>query len=560
MKLEDQLSKISIQGLLSQLNPRTKELLVHFGILENANKKKLAKILISSLGANKILQTKNIRNSLIDRFNNEQVEELSKSISSKKKENYYEYLKKLSFKKNSKEYKVFLNFFEISNDDNNDEKIDFIEHLNLLTKPLENNTEIETFYPLFKHQIKATSDCLKILKSSRPRVFLHMPTGSGKTRTAINIMTTLLREELNNFVIVWLANKEELCDQAYEEFYKAWQIIGNQTVKIFKHYGGKRSNLKEIVEYTSKNSAVVFSSLDMMYEDLSNNIETVINLSKNTGLVVMDEAHLTIAKTYKSILENLAPTNKTAILGLSATPGRSYRNVEEDLELKNFYYGQKVGLKVTNQKNIIEWLIKNRFLAKAKIQKIDFETDLAKLFTKNEIQNELIRIRDGKDYSKRFRDKLSNDNERIELILNLIKEQSKSNEKIIVFSSSKDNAIAISDLLNIDGINSASVTSDTDPENRKKIIENFKNSKSNLNILINYDVLTTGFDAPKTKIAIITRPTTSIVLYHQMIGRVVRGKKQGGNLSCDILTVADTLLPGYKNLADSFYFWEDIWK
>ena len=179
MKLEDQLSKISIQGLLSQLNPRTKELLVHFGILENANKKKLAKILISSLGANKILQTKNIRNSLIDRFNNEQVEELSKSISSKKKENYYEYLKKLSFKKNSKEYKVFLNFFEISNDDNNDEKIDFIEHLNLLTKPLENNTEIETFYPLFKHQIKATSDCLKILKSSRPRVFLlrtlHIP-------------------------------------------------------------------------------------------------------------------------------------------------------------------------------------------------------------------------------------------------------------------------------------------------------------------------------------------------------------------------------------------------
>ena len=43
MKLEDQLSKISIQGLLSQLNPRTKELLVHFGILENANKKKISK-------------------------------------------------------------------------------------------------------------------------------------------------------------------------------------------------------------------------------------------------------------------------------------------------------------------------------------------------------------------------------------------------------------------------------------------------------------------------------------------------------------------------------------
>ena len=50
--------------------------------------------------------------------------------------------------------------------------------------------------------------------------------------------------------------------------------------------------------------------------------------------------------------------------------------------------------------------------------------------------------------------------------------------------------------------------------------------KNNLNILINYDALNTGFDAPKTKIAVIARPTTSIVLYHQMIGRAVRGKSR----------------------------------
>jgi DNA repair protein RadD len=103
------------------------------------------------------------------------------------------------------------------------------------------------------------------------------------------------------------------------------------------------------------------------------------------------------------------------------------------------------------------------------------------------------------------------------------------------------------------------VTSDTDPEVRRLVIDQFKKENSGLNILVNYDVLTTGFDAPKTKIAIISRPTTSIVLYHQMIGRVVRGEKQGGNKSCKVLTVKDTFLPGYKNLSDSFYFWEDIW-
>ena len=61
-------------------------------------------------------------------------------------------------------------------------------------------------------------------KSKKPRAFLHMPTGSGKTRTAVNIMSMLLRKT-ENFCIVWLANKEELCDQAMNEFYKSWQIL-----------------------------------------------------------------------------------------------------------------------------------------------------------------------------------------------------------------------------------------------------------------------------------------------------------------------------------------------
>ena len=558
MQINDQLAKIGISGLLKYLNPRTAELLDYFGILENSTPKKIANILLLSIGSETILRNKKIRESLLDTFRPNEIKKLSKLISKKEYTNYYKYLKKLKFSRNSKELTIIKEYFELNKENIETKVLEDFETLKLIKKP-KDQSEVFSLYPLFKHQIKASNKCIKLLKSSKPRVFLHMPTGSGKTRTAINIMCTLLREKTNNFVIVWLANKEELCDQAYEEFFKAWQIIGNQTVKIFKHFGGKRSNLNEIANYVENNSAVIFSSLDMMYEDLTNNISSVMLLSKYTGLVVMDEAHLTVAKTYKNIIKNLAPTDETGILGLSATPGRSYRNVEEDLELKNFYFSQKVGLEVEGEKNIINWLVKNKFLAKAKMERIEFEADLAKLFSKNDLDKELVRINEGKDYSKSFRDKISNNNERVDLIINLIKEESKKNEKIIVFSSSKNNAIAIADILNINGIYSASITSDTDPELRRDLINKFKDKKSKLNILVNYDVLTTGFDAPKTKTAIISRPTTSIVLYHQMIGRVVRGEKQGGNKAAKVLTVVDTYLPGYKNLADSFYFWEDIW-
>ena len=558
MKFENQLSKIGISSLLKYLNPRTKELLDYFGILEKATPKKIANILILSLGNEKIIKTKKIREDIIDTLKLNEVKSLTKNLFKKEPLNIYKSLKKLKFSKNSKEINEFKNFFEIKEINNKNVELKKNEYLEIKTNPNE-QVEVKSLYPLFKHQIEASNECLKILQSEKPRVFLHMPTGSGKTRTAINIMCSLLRKKTRNFVIVWLANKEELCDQAYEEFFKAWQILGNQTVKIFKHFGGKRSNLNEIANYSKNNSAIIFSSLDMMYEDLTNNITSFMLLSKSVRLVVMDEAHLTIAKTYKNIINNLAPSDATGILGLSATPGRSYRNVEEDLELKEFYYSQKVGLKVDGEKNIINWLVKNNFLAKAKMERIEFETDLAKLFSKNEINKELIRIREGKDYSKSFRDKISNNNERVELIIHQILEENKSGEKIIVFSSSKNNAIAIADLLNIYKINAASITSDTDPNIRRLLIDKFKNKNSGLNILVNYDVLTTGFDAPKTKVAIISRPTTSIVLYHQMIGRVVRGEKQGGNKTCKVLTVVDTFLPGYKNLSDSFYFWEDIW-
>ena len=252
MKFENQLSKIGISSLLKYLNPRTKELLDYFGILEKATPKKIANILILSLGNEKIIKNKKIREDIIDTLKLNEVKSLTKNLFKKEPLNIYKSLKKLKFLKNLKEINEFKNFFEIKDINNKNVELKKNEYLEIKTNPNE-QVEVKSLYPLFKHQIEASNECLKILQSEKPRVFLHMPTGSGKTRTAINIMCSLLRKKTKNFVIVWLANKEELCDQAYEEFFKAWQILGNQTVKIFKHFGGKRSNLNEIANYSKNN-------------------------------------------------------------------------------------------------------------------------------------------------------------------------------------------------------------------------------------------------------------------------------------------------------------------
>ena len=111
----------------------------------------------------------------------------------------------------------------------------------------------------------------------------------------------------------------------------------------------------------------------------------------------------------------------------------------------------------------------------------------------------------------------------------------------------------------MENINCCLVTGETNLIERRNNIELFKQEKSNMNIIINYGVLTTGFDAPKANVAIIGRPTQSVTLYSQMVGRVMRGKKAGGKKECKVVTVKDPIY-GFRDMSQSFTYWEELWK
>ena len=143
------------------------------------------------------------------------------------------------------------------------------------------------------------------------------------------------------------------------------------------------------------------------------------------------------------------------------------------------------------------------------------------------------------------------------IITRTLEEANNKENKILLFAPTVPQAHAITALLKRNNLKAEVVTSKTNPDDRRKFIEEFKNT-DNVQILVNYGVLTTGFDAPKANVAIIARPTDSIILYHQMIGRVARGKKQGGNEFCKIITVVDQRY-GFRDLVESFNFWEDLW-
>ena len=84
-----------------------------------------------------------------------------------------------------------------------------------------------------------------------------------------------------------------------------------------------------------------------------------------------------------------------------------------------------------------------------------------------------------------------------------------------------------------------SIDGETAEQDRRLWLKQYK--RGDFRTLINFGVLTTGFDAPNTNAILITRPTASLVLYSQMIGRGIRGERMGGNEECLLVDIEDNL-------------------
>jgi superfamily II DNA or RNA helicase len=404
-------------------------------------------------------------------------------------------------------------------------------------------------YALYNYQNKVLFKIDMTLKTSKNRVLLHMPTGSGKTRTTISYICRYFIENENTNV-VWFANTVELLDQAYNEFQRAWTKLGNREIQTYKFWGQSDIDLSII------QGSFVVVGLDKAYNFLLNDFGNFTIFANNTSLIIMDEAHQAIAPTYKLLLESIVILNKASLIGLSATPGRSWNDPNEDLKLADFFYRQKVKLKIDGYENPVDYLVENGYLARTINTPLLYKSGIE--LSLNDIEYLRINFR----LPPNVLDKISKDRLRNLSIISKVQNLIKKHKRIIIFGITKDHAIILNSLLTALRIDSKVLTSDTQSEFRKKIIEDFKISRIDHpepKVLCNFGILTTGFDAPETSCAVIARPTDSLVLYSQMVGRAIRGVKSGGNEEAEIVTVIDESLPGFGNVAEAFSNWDDVW-
>lgn len=349
-------------------------------------------------------------------------------------------------------------------------------------------------------------------------------------------------------MVIWLAYSEELCDQACDELTEAWQHLGNRELNVSRLYSDH-----ELVNLPQ--DGIVVAGLGKVYARTTRELNFIHRLGAGSSLVVMDEAHQAVADTYRLVLDALVlPYPKVMLLGLSATPGRSYDDIEADRQLSAFFKQSKVMLEVPGYDSPVEYLIEEGYIARPQFRDISYQsrTTLSDM--------DLARLAEGLDVPKDILERLAQDEQRNLCIILEIERLAREHERILVFAASIEHSDLLAAILQARGLKANSVTGTTPREQRARLIAEFKSTSVGVQILCNFGVLTTGFDAPRTSAVVIGRPTKSLVLYSQMVGRGIRGPRAGGNKQATIATVIDQELPGFHNVSEAFRNWEDVWE
>jgi superfamily II DNA or RNA helicase len=389
---------------------------------------------------------------------------------------------------------------------------------------------------LAEFQVGLKERMLEVLTrdGDRTRCIVTLPTGGGKTRVAVEAFIDWMQSRFAaGKYLVWIAQSEELCEQAIaciEQMWSSREFVG--MLRIYRFFGGRE------ISWDSLQGGAVVASIQQLHSRVKAGDEVVEAILKDTGAMIVDEAHRAVSQMYDTLLNRateVCGVDLFPICGLTATPGRTGLNcAEETSKLVGRFeaYLVKPDLEAKYLGNPLQYFREHKFLARAR--HVVYISGREYTLT----DDELGEMNREADLPAGFLKRLAVDKERNLLIVRRLLDLPK-NTPTLVYACTVEHAYFLSMILTAQGRKSAAVSADTPVTLRRALIHEFKVGK--LEFLCNYGVLTTGFDAPKTGCIALCRPTTGAVLYEQIIGRGLRGPEFGGTPECMIIDFADNI-------------------
>ena len=380
-------------------------------------------------------------------------------------------------------------------------------------------------FQLRDYQQDAVSSVLKHFRKTNESAVIVLPTGSGKSLVIAELARLAKRK------ILVLTHVKELVEQNHQKFESYGVAAGIYSaglkLKETQHqvtFASIQSAARNLDDFNEPYSLIIIDEchrVNLPNPDLSGEqSNAVLNTKPNKPLQDKTQHEekspettnkQTNSNQYQQIIEKLMQVNPDVkLLGLTATPYRlgmgwiykkHYRGFMRSEEKRPFEH--------CIYELPIRYLIKREYLTEPKlvdatIEHYDFSS---------------LRANASGDYSPADMNHLLNKNPRVtQSIIEQVVELSEQRQGVMIFAATVEHAKEVFSYL--PSQLSALITGATDNAERDKLIKAFKHKE--IKYLVNVSVLTTGFDAPHVDMIAILRPTQSVSLYQQIIGRGLR--------------------------------------
>lgn len=354
------------------------------------------------------------------------------------------------------------------------------------------NTNVYTFKRIMpnKMQVEALKGIEDIRKNGGTKALLISATGTGKTYLAAFDV-----KRVRPARFLFLVHRERILDQAIESFK---EVIGTD------HNLGKLCGNKK-----EKEVPYIFSTVQTMTKD-----DILYNFDPNYfNYIVLDETHRSGAKSYQKILNYFKPD---FMIGMTATPERTDGyNIYQDFDYNIAY---EIRLKKAMEENMV----------------CPFH-----YFGVSEM------IVNGKTIDDKSNFNMLVSNDRVNHIIEKIKFYGYNGDRVrgLIFCSTNNEARKLSYLFNEKGYRTIALSGSDSQEKREKAIERLEKDESinALDYIFTVDIFNEGVDVPCINQIVMLRPTQSVIIFVQQLGRGLRK-----NVDKEYLTVID-FIGNYKN-------------
>ena len=323
-----------------------------------------------------------------------------------------------------------------------------------------------TLPPLHHYQCKVVDSVRELLRLNgrvgQRRGMISMPTGSGKTRVAVQAIVEAIRDDEFHGGILWVADRDELCEQAVEAWREVWASEGADSVRlrISRMWAGQPQPIPtgemHVIVATIQTLSARIERQPAEYEFLS-----------EFDLLVFDEAHRSVAPTFTSVMQELGLTRwrrsgEPLLLGLTATPYRG-QDERETARLVNRYGSNRLdaGAFVSdNPEEVIRELQSMHVLAQT-----DHDTILGGEFSLS--ADELRQSAQTPWLPQSVENRIAHDAHRTRRIIEAYTDKIEPDWPVLIFATSVEHSHIIAALLTSLGISARSVSGSTDASVRR---------------------------------------------------------------------------------------------